>query len=58
MDPLDREVLTLRHCEQLSNDEAAAVLGISGFRSQRSLHRRLEADQLVLASLRGLKKKS
>ncbi len=29
MDPMDREALTLRHCEQLSSDEAAAVLGIS-----------------------------
>src|SRR5262249_42411476 len=28
MDPLDREVLTLRHFEQLSNAEAALVLGI------------------------------
>jgi RNA polymerase sigma-70 factor (ECF subfamily) len=28
MDPLDREVLALRHFEQLSNREAAAVLGI------------------------------
>lgn len=29
MDPIDREVLTLRHFEQLSNDEAAMVLGLS-----------------------------
>lgn len=28
MDAIDREVLTLRHFEQLSNTEAAAVLGI------------------------------
>jgi RNA polymerase sigma-70 factor (ECF subfamily) len=28
MDPLDREVLVLRHFEQLSNAEAAEVLGI------------------------------
>jgi len=28
MDATDREVLTLRHFEQLSNSEAAAVLGI------------------------------
>ena len=28
MDPLDREVLTLRHFEQLTNEETAAVLGI------------------------------
>jgi RNA polymerase sigma-70 factor (ECF subfamily) len=28
MDPLDREVLTLCHFEELTNDEAAAVLGL------------------------------
>ena len=28
MGPLDREVLTLRHFEMLSNEETAAVLGI------------------------------
>jgi RNA polymerase sigma-70 factor (ECF subfamily) len=28
MDPIDREVLTLRHFEQLSNSEAALILGI------------------------------
>jgi RNA polymerase sigma-70 factor (ECF subfamily) len=29
MDPLDREVLALRHFEELSNNEAAEVLGIT-----------------------------
>jgi RNA polymerase sigma-70 factor (ECF subfamily) len=29
MDPLDREVLALRHFEELGNNEAAAILGIS-----------------------------
>lgn len=28
MDPIDREVLALRHFEELSNDEAATVLGL------------------------------
>src|SRR4029077_16228526 len=28
MDPIDREVLTLGHCEELSNVETAQVLGI------------------------------
>ena len=28
MEPIDREILTLRHFEMLSNDEAAAVLGL------------------------------
>jgi len=29
MDPIDREILTLRHFEELTNSEAAAVLGLS-----------------------------
>lgn len=29
MDPIDREVIALRHFEELSNDEAAAVLGLT-----------------------------
>jgi RNA polymerase sigma-70 factor (ECF subfamily) len=28
MDPIDREILALRHFEELSNGETAAVLGI------------------------------
>ena len=28
MDPIDREVLALRHFEELTNDETAQVLGI------------------------------
>ena len=29
MDPVDREVIALRHFEELSNDEAAAILGLT-----------------------------
>ena len=29
MDPMDREILALRHFEDLSNGEAAEVLGLS-----------------------------
>ena len=43
MDPLDREVLALRHFEQLTPAEAAEVLGISpkaaGMRYLRALRR-------------------
>ena len=43
MDPLDREVLALRHFEELSNNEVAEVLGISkdaaSKRHVRALHR-------------------
>ena len=37
MDPLDREVLALRHFEQLTNAEAARVLGIDGGGGQQAL---------------------
>ena len=43
MDPLDREVLALRHFEQLSPAETARVLGIkekaAGMRYVRALRR-------------------
>jgi RNA polymerase sigma-70 factor (ECF subfamily) len=43
MDPIDREVLALRHFEQLTVSEAAAVLGIkekaAGMRYVRALRR-------------------
>ena len=53
MDPLDREVLALRHFEQLTVTEAAAVLGIkekaAGMRYVRALRRLKE----ILTSLGG-----
>ena len=53
MDPIDREVLALRHFEQLTVSEAAAVLGIkrkaAGMRYVRAL-RRLKQ---ILTSLGG-----
>jgi RNA polymerase sigma-70 factor, ECF subfamily len=55
MDPIDREVLALRHFEQLTVSEAAAVLGIkekaAGMRYVRAL-RRLKK---ILTSLGGLR---
>jgi len=54
MDPIDREVLALRHFEQLTVTEAAAVLGIkekaAGMRYVRAL-RRLK---VILTGLGGL----
>ncbi len=38
MDPIDREVLALRHFEHLSNDETAQVLGLSQFGRQQPLY--------------------
>jgi RNA polymerase sigma-70 factor (ECF subfamily) len=58
MEPLDREVLTLRHCEQLSNDEAATVLGIPRSRASEAYIRALKRITPVLASLPGFKGKA
>lgn len=56
MDPIDREVLTLRHCEQLSNDEAAAVLEISTAQASEA-YIRLKRVSLIMASLPAFKSK-
>jgi RNA polymerase sigma-70 factor, ECF subfamily len=55
MDPIDREVLTLRHCEQLSNDETATVLAISRSLASEAYIRALKRITLILASLPGFK---
>jgi RNA polymerase sigma-70 factor (ECF subfamily) len=51
LEPLDREVLALRHFEQLSNSESAQVLGIketaAGNRYVRALQRLKQALSLV-----------
>ena len=43
MDPTDREVLAMRHFEQLSNAEAAQVLGIQ---ERAAAKRYLRAERL------------
>jgi RNA polymerase sigma-70 factor (ECF subfamily) len=58
MDPIDREVLTLRHCEQMTNDEAAAVLGIPRSLASESYIRALKRITVILAALPGFKAKS
>ena len=57
MDPLDREVLTLRHCEQLTNDETATVLGIPKSQASEAYIRALKRITLILAALPGFKGK-
>jgi RNA polymerase sigma-70 factor, ECF subfamily len=57
MEPLDREVLTLRHCEQLSNDEAATVLGIPRSHASEAYIRALKRITPVLTSFPGFKGK-
>lgn len=53
MDPIDREILALRHFEDLSNAEAAAVLGLSKPAACNRYVRALKRLKEVLASLPG-----
>ena len=53
MDPIDREVLTLRHFEELSNGEVAAVLGLQKAAASNRYIRALKRLKEVLSSLPG-----
>ena len=53
MEPLDREVLTLRHFEQMSNDEAAQALGLAKSAASKRYVRALKRLRDVLATLPG-----
>jgi RNA polymerase sigma-70 factor (ECF subfamily) len=53
MDPLDREVLTLRHFEELSNNETAQVLGIQKSAASNRYVRALKRLKEVLSSMPG-----
>jgi RNA polymerase sigma-70 factor (ECF subfamily) len=53
LEPIDREVLALRHFEQLSNAEAAQVLGIEERAAAKRYLRALKRLKGVLASLPG-----
>jgi RNA polymerase sigma-70 factor (ECF subfamily) len=55
MDPIDREVLTLRHFEHLSNDETALVLGLSKSAASNRYIRALRRLKAILSSIPGLK---
>jgi RNA polymerase sigma-70 factor (ECF subfamily) len=55
MDPIDREVLALRHFEQLSNDETAQVLGLSRSAASNCYIRALKRLKEILSSIPGLK---
>lgn len=54
LDPTDREVLALRHFEELTNLEAAAVLGIQPAAASKRYVRALERLKGALEKLRGL----
>jgi RNA polymerase sigma-70 factor (ECF subfamily) len=53
MDPLDREVLVLRHFEELSNGEAAAVLGIEPPAASKRYIRALRRLKTILDAVPG-----
>jgi RNA polymerase sigma-70 factor (ECF subfamily) len=53
MDPLDREVLVLRHFEELSNGETAAVLGIQKSAASNRYVRALRRLKEILTSIPG-----
>src|SRR6516165_7292464 len=55
MDPIDREVLALRHFEQLSNDETAQVLGLTKSAASNRYIRALKRLKEILSSIPGLK---
>jgi RNA polymerase sigma-70 factor (ECF subfamily) len=55
MDPLDREVLALRHFEELSNGETAEVLGIEKAAASKRYVRALARLKEVLAGIPGFK---
>jgi RNA polymerase sigma-70 factor, ECF subfamily len=53
MDPLDREVLTLRHFEMLTNDETATVLNIKRSTASNRYVRALKRLKAILAEVPG-----
>jgi RNA polymerase sigma-70 factor (ECF subfamily) len=53
MDPLDREVLALRHYEQLSNAEVAQELGLQESAASKRYRRALDRIMEILADLPG-----
>src|SRR5262249_48261176 len=53
MDPVDREVLVLRHFEELSNVEAAEVLGIATAAASKRYIRALRRLKAILNAVPG-----
>ena len=53
MDPIDREVLTLRHFEELTNGEAARVLGLTKSAASNRYMRALLRLKETLAGMPG-----
>ena len=57
MDPIDREVLALRHFEHLSNDETAQLLGLSKSAASNRYIRALKRLKEILSSIPGLRER-
>jgi RNA polymerase sigma-70 factor (ECF subfamily) len=53
LDPLDREILALRHFEQLSNGEAAQSVGLSKSTASKRYVRAPQKLKEILAAARG-----
>jgi RNA polymerase sigma-70 factor (ECF subfamily) len=53
MNPLDREVLALRHFEQLTNDETAQVLGLEPSAASKRYVRALQRIKEILSAMPG-----
>jgi RNA polymerase sigma-70 factor (ECF subfamily) len=53
LDPLDREILVLRHYEQMTNGDAAAALGLDKSASSKRYTRALVRLKEILAALPG-----
>jgi RNA polymerase sigma-70 factor (ECF subfamily) len=56
LDPTDREVLALRHFEELSNHEVAALLGIQSAAASKRYVRAVERLKEALDRLPGFEK--
>jgi RNA polymerase sigma-70 factor (ECF subfamily) len=54
MDPTDREVLALRHFEELSNSEVAAVLGLTKTAASNRYIRALKRLKEILSAVPGI----
>ena len=53
MDPLDRQILSLRHFEEVSNKEAAEILGIQSAAASKRYVRALARLKTILAQFSG-----
>jgi RNA polymerase sigma-70 factor (ECF subfamily) len=54
MDPIDREILVLRHFDELSNNEVAALLGLQKAAASNRYVRALRRLREILAGTEGL----